>query len=91
MVLVQAVLDLFFSTEVHVSINGHLAAPLQQQRGLRQGNLLSPLLSNLAFEPLLVRLLMGPSLTGIPIYPALKPRGSKTSGSSALFPDASPT
>jgi hypothetical protein len=57
---------LFFGTKVSVSINGWLAPPFTQHRGLRQGDPLSPILFNLAFEPLLRYLLSSP-LTGIQI------------------------
>lgn len=57
---------LFFGTKVSVSINGWLAPPFTQNRGLRQGDPLSPILFNLAFEPLL-RFLLSSTLTGIQI------------------------
>jgi len=56
--------DLFFSTRVHLNINGFIALPFQQRRGLRQGDPLSPLLFYLAFEPLLQTLLTDARLQG---------------------------
>jgi len=62
--LVRLLMDLFFNTRVHLNINGHIAPPFQQRRGLRQGDPLSPLLFNLAFEPLLQTLLTDARLQG---------------------------
>jgi hypothetical protein len=62
---VQTITSLFFNTQVSISINGWLAPAFQQKRGLRQGDPLSPILFNIAFEPLLRYILGKPMLRGI--------------------------
>lgn len=64
--LVETIDQLFYQTQVSLSINGWLSQPFQQRRGLRQGDPLSPLLFNLAIEPFLRKVLQNPSLPGIP-------------------------
>ncbi|KAG1062166.1 hypothetical protein G6F42_027486 [Rhizopus arrhizus] len=63
--LVASISHLFFSTRISVSINGWLGSPFTQGRGLRQGDPLSPLLFNLAFEPLLRTILACSQLQGV--------------------------
>lgn len=65
--LINSLVDLFFNTKISLSINGWLAAPIYQKRGLRQGDPISPLLFNIAFEPLLRIILSENSINGVPI------------------------
>ncbi|GAN11765.1 hypothetical protein MAM1_0907d11353, partial [Mucor ambiguus] len=47
-----------------INVNGFLSSPVAQRRGLKQGDPISPVLFNLAFEPLLRRILADSALTG---------------------------
>ena len=62
--LVDCLMRLFFGNRVKINVNGHFSEEVDQQRGLRQGDPLSPLLFNFALEPLLQHILRDPSFTG---------------------------
>ena len=49
--VIHSISSLFFNTRIHININGHISEPILQRRGLRQGDPLSPLLFNIAFDP----------------------------------------
>ncbi|KAG1049071.1 hypothetical protein G6F43_008584 [Rhizopus delemar] len=65
--IVNSLSTLFFNTNLHLNINGFLSSPVPQRRGLRQGDPISPVLFNLAFEPLLRRILSSPHVSGFQI------------------------
>ncbi|KAG1135452.1 hypothetical protein G6F38_012791 [Rhizopus arrhizus] len=62
--LVVSIISLFFGTSLCINVNGFLTAPISQDRGLRQGDFLSPLLFNLAIEPLLRAIWFSPLISG---------------------------
>ncbi|KAG2213760.1 hypothetical protein INT45_001415 [Circinella minor] len=63
--LVLSLCTLFFSTTLSVIVNGFLSGPINQGRGLRQGDPISPVLFNLAFDPLLRMILDDPLFHGV--------------------------
>lgn len=62
--LVASLSGLVFDTHIQVNVNGHLSASVLQGRGLRQRVHLSPVLFNLALEPLLRTLMADSSFHG---------------------------
>ena len=48
---IKCIHDLFFSNSISVNVNESLTDSIQQLRGLRQGDSISPILFNLAIEP----------------------------------------
>jgi len=65
--IIESIGQLFFSTRIVLNINGFVSESFLQSRGLRQGDPLSPLLFNIAFEPLLAFIQQSPAIHGIEI------------------------
>lgn len=68
---ISAITRLFFSTNIRININGHISTAFTQQRGLRQGDPISPVLFNLALEPLLRAILDDNTFEGVTLNSAL--------------------
>ena len=66
--LVLSLCSLFFSTSSSVLVNGFISNPVNQGRGLRQGDPISPVLFNLAFDPLRRSVLADPLFTGFSMH-----------------------
>lgn len=63
--IIHSLLTLFFSTRIHININGHISANhIMQNRGIRQGDPISPLLFNIAFDPFLRSIHQNTQYTG---------------------------
>ncbi|CEP09196.1 hypothetical protein, partial, partial [Parasitella parasitica] len=62
--LVYCISCLLFDTHLVVNVNGFLSPRVAQLRGLKQGDPISPILFNLAFEPLLRKILQDHHLSG---------------------------
>ncbi|KAG1388755.1 hypothetical protein G6F59_015827 [Rhizopus arrhizus] len=62
--LVHSLESLFFGNAVRININGYFTNRIDQRRGLRQGDPLSPLLFNIALEPFLRHILQDSSFQG---------------------------
>lgn len=62
--LVNCIDHLFFGNQLHINVNGFLSSSVRQHRGLKQGDPISPILFNLAFEPFLRSVLADTRLPG---------------------------
>ncbi|KAG1137584.1 hypothetical protein G6F37_011126 [Rhizopus arrhizus] len=67
--LVKTIINLFFGSKIQINVNGFLTIEFTHGRGLRQGDPLSPLLFNLAFDPFLRSILQEPSFEGFVFSP----------------------
>ncbi|KAG1320952.1 hypothetical protein G6F63_014012 [Rhizopus arrhizus] len=71
--LVQIIDKLFFETQIQINVNGFFTSSFQQSRGLRQGDPLSPLLFNIAFDPFLRSIESDNELQGFQFRQAANP------------------
>ncbi|KAG0862131.1 hypothetical protein G6F16_012763 [Rhizopus arrhizus] len=67
--VIDSLCTLFFSTSIRINVNGHLSDSFIQQRGLRQGDPISPLLFNIAFDPFLRSVNTSPEIAGFSFPP----------------------
>ncbi|EIE88132.1 hypothetical protein RO3G_12843 [Rhizopus delemar RA 99-880] len=73
--LVSTICKLFFETHIHLNINGFITTPFTQERGLRQGDPLSPLLFNIAFDPFLRSIVNDTAIKGLQYRSSPTPSG----------------
>lgn len=72
--LISCITELFFSTQIHINLNGSITnTPFTQQRGLRQGDPLSPLLFNIAFDPFLRSIIQDSNFQGFDLSKEVPP------------------
>jgi hypothetical protein len=63
--MITSITNLFFSTQIQINVNGNITkASILQQRCLRQGDPLSRLLFNIAFDPFLLSISQDPLFSG---------------------------
>ncbi|KAG1543519.1 hypothetical protein G6F49_011326 [Rhizopus delemar] len=61
---IKCIHELFFGNSISVNVNGSLSDSIQQLRGLRQGDSISPIFFNLAIEPFLLSILHNEIIDG---------------------------
>lgn len=67
--ITQCIISLFFTTQIQINVNGHITqTPFTQLRGLRQGDPLSPLLFNIAFDPFIRSIQQNESFKGFDFH-----------------------
>ncbi|KAK4515528.1 uncharacterized protein ATC70_010478 [Mucor velutinosus] len=92
--IIHSLITLLFSTQIHININGHIStSSITQQRGIRQGDPISPLLFNIAFDPFLRSIQQDPQFTGFNLHTEAPPPTNQTTSDDIsvpmqqLFPD----
>lgn len=61
---IDSIITLFSNTSIRTNMNGFITSPIVQKRGLRQGDPISPLLFNIAFDPFLRAIQNNRQITG---------------------------
>jgi hypothetical protein len=94
--LIHSITSLFFSTSIQVNVNGYLTQSIIQRRGLRQGDPLSPLLFNIAFDPFLRTVHNSPDIHGFDFHlesrpPPIPVTLSSSNPSTTPTPDSIPS
>ncbi|CEP09838.1 hypothetical protein, partial, partial [Parasitella parasitica] len=92
--ITHSLLTLLFSTEIHININGHVSKDhIIQHRGIRQGDPISPLLFNIAFDPFLRSIHQDFNFQGFEMPTATNPTASDVSEESLpqLFTEVIPS
>ncbi|KAK4513077.1 uncharacterized protein ATC70_011523 [Mucor velutinosus] len=74
---VQCICKLFFDNSIYVNVNGFLTDPIEQRRGIRQGDSISPMLFNLAIEPFLLSVTKSTTISGYSLQ-HVKPISKRT-------------
>ncbi|KAG1028039.1 hypothetical protein G6F26_002915 [Rhizopus arrhizus] len=77
--VIDSLCTLFFSTSIRINVNGHLSDSFIQQRGLRQGDPISPLLFNIAFDPFIRSMNTSPDIAGFKFPPLAQETNSSVS------------
>lgn len=62
--IIHSIITLFSETRIQINVNGFLTDQIQQERGLRQGDPISPLLFNISFDPFLRAINDNPRIHG---------------------------
>ena len=70
---VSSIKQLFFGNNMYVNVNGYFTEAVHQERGIRQGDPLSPLLFDIALEPFLLSIIQDPQFQGFQVQDALSP------------------